>query len=96
MFKKLFAANLLILMLSGCGFLMDWNPFTAYYDWCQSSWDEGFLKEHFCTLDYASADVMDNVSHGDREGVERTKEKEHDHPNDDNGDEGNGEAEGQE
>ena len=60
--RKLLLSSAIVLPLTGCGFLMDFNVFEAYQNWCQDNWGETW----FCEVDYAQDDRNDLLSH-DRE-----------------------------
>ena len=50
--RKLLLSSAIVLPLAGCGFIMDYNVFESYENWCQDNWGETW----FCEIDYASDD----------------------------------------
>jgi len=60
--RKLLFSSAIVLPLGGCGFIMDYNIFEAFENWCQGNWGETW----FCEVDYAHDNRNDLLSR-DRE-----------------------------
>ncbi len=92
--RKILLSSAIVLPLAGCGFLMDFNVFEAYQNWCQDNWGEAW----FCEVDYAHDNRGEFLSH---EGNNRDSrgERESEGPSNGNGEgeggEGNGESNGE-
>ena len=68
--RKLLLSSAIALPLAGCGFIMDYNVFESYKNWCEETWGAGWP----CTVEYARDDRDKFLSYNHA----REKEETHD------------------